>query len=319
MPEASKTRVVFMGTPVFAETMLRSLAEAHYDIVAVFTQPDKPSGRNQEVIESPVKLFAASKNIPIEQPGKLDDLTMEKFRSYSPDIVIVAAYGKILPEKMLAIPPFGCINIHASLLPRWRGASPVHNAILAGDTETGITIMQMDAGMDTGPILATKSLPIAPLDTTTTLLPKLASLGSEILLSTLSRWIKKEIEATPQDASKATLCQLIEREDGKIFWSESAETLFNRYRALSSWPGVFSFWRKDGSLLRLKFHEISLQRHSPETQHSLGQVFEIGDSIGIQTGKGVIIVQMIQMEGKSPTPIADFIRGYPDFIGSVLE
>lgn len=308
-----------MGTPHFAETMLRSLVEAKYDVVATYTQPDRPSGRDQEVIKSPVKIFAEIQNIPVEQPSRLDEAALETLRSLKPDIVVVAAYGKILPEKMLDIPPFGCINVHASLLPRWRGASPVQNALLSGDTETGVTIMRMDAGMDTGPILGQKAIPIAPDDTTKTLLPKLAGAGSTLLLSILEQWLDKKIEPVPQDESRAMLCQLIEREDGKIFWNHTAETIYNRYRALTPWPGIFSFWKKSGSLLRIKFHRISLQKQSPEIHHELGQVFEIGDRIGIATSRGVILLDEIQLEGKESVSIGDFIHGYPDFIGAILE
>lgn len=319
MSDVSKTRVVFMGTPIFAETVLRALIDTRYDLVAVYTQPDKPSGRDQEVLKSPVKILAEAQRISLEQPSRLDDAAIDTLHSYKPDIVIVAAYGKILPEKMLKAPRFGCINIHASLLPRWRGASPVQNALLAGDTETGVTIMLMDTHMDTGPILAQKIVPIAPDDTTETLLPKLATTGSSLLLETLPDILQEKKEAVPQNENTATLCQLIEREDGKIFWSDEAETIYNRYRALTPWPGIFSFWKKGGSLFRIKLHRISLQRQNSEAQHALGEIFELGDKIGVETARGVIILNEIQLEGKDRVSIHDFIRGYPDFIGSVLE
>lgn len=319
MSETSDARVVFMGTPSFAESILTSLVDNHYNIVAVYTQPDRPSGRNQEVTQSPVKMFAEAHAIPVVQPDRFDRETIEQLREFKPDIIIVAAYGKILPQDVLNIPPFECINVHASLLPRWRGASPIQNALLAGDTETGVTIMKMDAGMDTGPIFQQKSLPISSSDTAETLLPKLAEAGASILLSTLEQWLDKKIDPKPQPSEGVTLCQLIEREDGKIFWSDEAESIYNRYRALSPWPGIFSFWRKDGSLLRIKFHRISLQKQSPETPHELGQVFEIGETIGIETARGTILLDEVQLEGKSSVPIKDFVRGYPDFIGAILE
>ncbi len=319
MSDASKTRIVFMGTPSFAETILSSLLEAKYDVVSVYTQPDRPSGRDQEVVKSAVKILAEQKSIPVEQPSRMDEAALETLRSFHPDIVVVAAYGKILPEKMLAIPHFGCINIHTSLLPRWRGASPVQNALLSGDTRTGVTLMLMDKGMDTGPILGQKTLSIAPNDTATTLLPQLAEGGSALLLSTLPQWLDNTIKPAPQDETGVTLCQLIEREDGKIFWSDEAEAIYNRYRALSDWPGIFSFWRKGASLLRIKFHRVSLQKQSPETKHKLGQVFEIGERIGVETSRGIILLDEVQLEGKDRTSIGDFVRGYPDFIGAILE
>lgn len=308
-----------MGTPRFAETILCDLLESNVSVVAVYTQPDRPSGREQEVIQSPVKKLAESKNIPVEQPPRLDDTAIDTLSSYKPDIVIVAAYGKILPEKMLGIPRFGCVNVHASLLPRWRGASPIQNALLAGDTETGVSIILMDRGMDTGPLLGRTSVPIAPDDTTETLLPKLTKQGSSLLLSILPQWIEKKIEPVPQQEAGATLCQLIERGDGKIIWSDEALAIYNRFRALTPWPGIFTFWKKDGSLLRVKLHRISLQKKSPETKHELGQVFEIGEKVGIQTSEGVVLVDEIQLEGKDRLAIGDFVRGYPDFVGSILE
>lgn len=308
-----------MGTPLFAETILRSLLDGKFDVVAVYTQADKPSGRDQEVKESPVKILAESRNIPVVQPSRLDDAAIDHFRSFAPDLVIVAAYGKIVPPKMLDIPPLGCLNVHGSLLPKWRGASPVQNALLAGEIETGVTLMKMDSGMDTGPIIAQEKMAIDPYDTAATLLPKMADMGSSLLLSTLPAWIQQTLTPTPQDSSRATLCQLIEREDGKIFWNESAETIFNRYRGLTPWPGVFSFWKKDTSLLRIKFHEISFSRQNPETRHALGEVFESGDHIGVETASGIILLIMLQMEGKTVVSARDFVRGYPDFIGSTLE
>ncbi len=319
MPKVSNIRVVFMGTPLFAETVLRSLVDSEYAVVSVYTQPDRPSGRSQEIIQSPVKILADTCHIPVEQPDRFDAAAQETLRALKPDVIVVAAYGKILPKDVLDIPPFGCVNVHASLLPRWRGASPIQNALLAGDTETGVTIMKMDAGMDTGPILKQVRVLIDPSDTTATLLPKLAIAGSELLLPTLREWLKKTLEPAPQSADGVTLCQLIEREDGKIFWSYEAEMIYNRYRALSPWPGIFSFWRKNASLLRIKFRKISLQRQSPEARHELGQVFEIGDLIGVATARGTILLEEVQLEGKSCVPIKDFVRGYPDFVGAILE
>lgn len=319
MPETSDIRVVFMGTPAFAETILREIVSAQYRVVAVYTKRDRPSGRKQEIIQSPVKTFALNENIPVEQPLRFDRKAIETLQNFRPDIMIVAAYGKILPQEALDTPPFGSVNVHASLLPRWRGASPVQNALLAGDTETGITIMKMDAGMDTGPILAQKSVPIDPTDTTETLLPKLAEAGARTLVETLRKWTENEIAPVPQTPDGATLCQLIEREDGRIFWNAEAESVYNRYRALSPWPGIFSFWKKGDALLRVKLCRISIQRQSPETHHDIGQIFEIGEGVGVATARGTILIDEIQLEGKSRTFIKDFVRGYPDFVGSFLE
>lgn len=319
MSETTLPRIVFMGTPTFSEVALRALHAAQYPLVAVYTKPDKPSGRNQEISKSPVKIFAEAQSIPVEQPPRFDDNAIATLRNYRPDIIVVAAYGKILPQAVLDIPKDGCINIHASMLPRWRGASPIQNALLSGDSTTGITLIKMDAGMDTGPIITSKEMRIEPEETTGSLLPKLAEMGAKLLIDTLPHWRTGNETLREQDGSKATLCQLIEREDGRIFWSEEAATIFNRYRALSPWPGIFSFWKRKSTPLRLKLQSISLQKENPEAKHSLGQVFEISDSIGIQTGKGVVFIREIQVEGKAAMPISDFIRGYPDFIGAILE
>jgi methionyl-tRNA formyltransferase len=179
--------------------------------------------------------------------------------------------------------------------------------------------MLLDQGMDTGRFSnekASQSLQTTPRKSC---FPKLAEAGSTLLLSVLPEWLEKRREPTPQDETTATLCQLIEREDGKVFWNDNAETIYNRYRALSSWPGIFSFWRRNGSLLRVKLHRVSLQKQSPEIHHELGQVFEIGDRVGIQTARGIILLDEVQLEGKERVDIADFIRGYPDFIGAILE
>lgn len=315
-----KVRLVFMGTPQFAANILTSLIDSDFaTVVGICSRPDKPSGRTQEVTVSPVKERSLEKNIPLLQPEKLDELTIEKIAEWKPDIIIVAAYGRILPEKLLTLPAYGCINIHASLLPRWRGASPVQNALLAGDTETGVTVMLMDKGLDTGPILGTKTLTIESDDTTETLLPKLSTLGIETLSEILPLWTAKKLESVPQNPADATICQLIERADGRIVWLDSAESITNRYRALFPWPGVFAFWKRDTELLRVKFHSLSYQKQDPQIKHRVGEVFELGEKVGVQTGEGVVFPEMLQLEGKDSVSIDDFLRGAPDFVGSLLE
>lgn len=314
-----KIRVVFMGTPGFAEIMLRALIEKEYNIVAVFAQPDRPAGRKQELAAPPVKSLAISQGIPVEQPDRLDAAAIARMKELKPDLVVVAAYGKILPKEILDIPGFGCVNVHASLLPRWRGASPVQNALIEGDTETGISIMLMDQGMDTGAILSQQSIAIAQEDTSETLLGKLGVLGSALLLETLPLWIRKKIEPKEQDSATATVCQLIEREDGRIFWNESAESIWNRYRGLSPWPGIFSFWKRPGEeFIRIKLSRISPQKTNPATERKLGEVFEVGEHIAVRAGTGLILLEELQPSGKEPMSARDFANGHPDFIGSIL-
>lgn len=318
--KAPKIRVVFMGTPEFAEIVLGGLIEGGFALVAVYTQPDKPAGRKQEVSEPPVKILALGNAITVEQPDSFDEVAIEKLKSYKPDLIVVAAYGKILPKAVLDIPGFGCLNIHASLLPRWRGASPVQNTLLSGETETGVTVMLMDEGLDTGSIVAQKVVPIEPDDNTETLLPKLAREGVRLLVDKVPLWIERKLEATPQDEEHATLCSLIEREDGRIFWNKSAESIANRYRALSPWPGIFTFWKQNGGeFMRLKLPQISWQKTNPVEPHRLGEVFEVGEKIAVQTREGLVFLEEIQASGKTRVPARDFVNGYPNFLGTVLE
>lgn len=317
--DAPKIRVLFMGTPEFSATVLSGLAEEKYHIVGVITRKDKPIGRKQEVTESAVKKKASEYGLLVEQPEKLDQSAVEKIRDLKPDLIIVAAYGKILPKEILDIPGFGCINVHASLLPKWRGASPIQNALLTGATETGVTLMLMDEGMDTGNILVQKKIAIAPEDTQASLSICLAEVGRDALLETLPLWIERAITPLPQDNTLATLCQLIEREDGHILWTDEAETIYNRFRALSPWPGIFAFWKKDTELLRLKLLHISFQKQSPQVPQLIGQVFEVGEKVGVQTGEGIIFLEAVQLEGKTEMSISEFLLGNKEIIGSFLQ
>lgn len=318
-PEAPKIRMVFMGTPDISATILRALAAARYNIVGVVTKADRPQGRKQEITGSPVKQAAQELALPVFQPFKLNEEAVSTIAEWKPDIIVVAAYGKILPTSLLELPGFGCINVHASLLPRWRGASPVQNALLSGDQETGVTIMLMDAGMDTGDILSQEAIAIAPDETAEELLARLTDVGTALLLRTIPQWIARALKPTPQKNDQATLCQLIEREDGRIMWTDSADTIYNRYRALFPWPGIFTYWKKDDSVLRLKLLRVALQKQSPQTEYQIGQVFELGDKVGVQTGAGVIFLDLVQLEGKAPMPLKDFLRGNPNLIGGLLQ
>ena len=314
-----QVRIVFMGTPSLAATLLEALVREKYQVVAVVTQTDKPVGRKQEQKPSAVKEVALRYSLSLEQPGKLDTEAIKKIRDWKPDLLVVAAYGKILPEELLKIPGLGCVNVHPSLLPRWRGASPIQNALLAGDTETGVTLMLMDKGMDTGDIISQEKISIETTDTQEVLREKVAQTGEKLLLETLPLWVKQKITPTPQGKEGATLCQLIEREDGHILFTNSAESIYNRYRALYPWPGIFAFWKKNYSLQRIKLEKISYQEHSPEIAHTQGEVFEIGGQVAIQTGQGVIFIEEIKPEGKSQMLSTDFVRGNQDFIGTHLK
>ncbi len=314
-----QVRIVFMGTPRFAGRILEDLLTDGYNVVAVYTRPDRPTGRDQAVAASPVKEVATAHALPVEQPERFDEETLSRLHQWRPDLVIVAAYGRILPEAVLRLPGFGCLNVHASLLPRWRGASPVQNAILAGDRESGVTLMQIDAGLDTGPLLARRAVPLAATETAESLLERLSSTGSELLRETLPRFVARELEPVPQNEAEATLCQIIERADGQVFWNEEAEAIERKARAFTPWPGIFCFFEQDGIRKRLKLLSVACQKVQPETKRRLGEVFELGERVGVQCATGVLFLERVQPEGKTPMDIREFLRGYPAFLGSVLS
>lgn len=317
--KALKLKIIFMGTSSFAKEILEALDENNYNIIGCFTQPDKKVGRSQEIQINPVKEFCIKNDLKVFQPFKINEDAIAQIADLSPDLIVVAAYGKIIPKKVLDIPGYGCINVHASLLPKFRGSSPIQNALLLGEKETGVTLMLMDEGIDTGDIITQEKVAIDENDTTVTLTEKLAAAGKELILKTLPQWAEKKIELVKQDNSKATSSQLIEREDGHIIWEDEAENIYNRYRAFQPWPGIFGFWENNVALQRIKFLKIKLQKTDPETKHNIGEVFEIGDQVGVQTLKGVIILEEVQLEGKEPAPIVNFKNGYPNFLGTILK
>ena len=305
-------RVIFMGTPEFAVPTLAMLTD-RYEVVGVYTRPDKPAGRGQELVRSPVKEFALARGLPLYQPTTLrKPEAAAVLRALQPDVIVVAAFGLILPPEVLAVPPYGCLNVHASLLPRWRGAAPVAAAILAGDAETGCTIMRMDAGIDTGPILAQAALPIAPDDTTGSLTARLAHLGAELLAVTLPRWVAGEISPRPQDDARATYAPVIRKEEGRLHWARPADHLARQVRAYQPWPGAYTTW--NGLWLKV------LWAHAEEGESpGPGRVVSRGEGAAVGTGAGLLVLDKVQLAGRRPMPIADFLRGARGFVGSVLE
>ena len=241
--KAPQVSVVFMGTPAFAATALAALIGESYNIVGVVTQPDRKVGRKQELTASMVKTLALEHKLPVFQPEKLDAAAIKTLADWKPDVIVVAAYGRILPKAVLELPGFGCINIHASLLPRWRGASPVANALVAGDTETGITLMELNEGMDTGDIIVQEKIAIGPDERAPELLERLGQLGAKLLVKTLPLWITRSITAQPQSEDGVTMCQLIEREDGRIFWNENAEDIYNHFSIYGRWSDLSEYER----------------------------------------------------------------------------
>ena len=291
-----------MGSPVFAVPILRSLADAS-DIIGVVTQPDRPAGRGRKIEQSAVKEISLSLSFPILQPIRIRDSgVVDHLRKLNPDVIVVAAYGQILTGSILEIPHFGCINVHASLLPRWRGASPVQAAILAGDSVTGVSIMKMDAGLDTGPIIAQKELNISDDDTSFSLSEKLSNLGASLLLDTLDGYYSGKIKINNQNDEQATKTHLIKKEEGMLDLNISAEVLERAVRAYNPWPGTFFFWNTHQIKL-VKAHVLDSQKARPN-QHA---VFEKRPAIG--TTKGYLVVDVIQPAGKKPMSGEEFLRG----------
>ncbi len=308
------SRIVFMGTPEFAVPVLDALTRTTHQIVGVYTRPDQPAGRGKQLRSSPVKQLAESRGLSIFQPPTLrKPECVASLRDLAPDVIIVAAYGLILPPEVLAIPPRGGVNTHASLLPRHRGAAPIPAAILAGDTETGITLMQMDAGLDTGPILAQRATRIAEDDTTGTLTKKLADIAAAVLIEILPRIFAGEIKPQPQDESRATVFKTIRKEEGLIDWTLPAAEIARRVRAFNPWPSAFTFW--NGVQLKLLRAEATSSKSDAEA----GRVVKLNQEIGVAAGEGALILREVQLAGKRAMGAGEFMRGQRGFIGALLE
>jgi len=308
-------RTVFMGTPQFAVTILESLLRNSYQVIAVYTQPDKAAGRGRPVIFPPVKKLALERQIPIIQPETFESSkVVDKLASLQPELIIVTAFGFILPPEVLSLPKFACLNVHPSLLPRHRGPSPVANAILCRDELTGVTIMLMDAGLDTGPILAQEKVGISCTDTTGSLGGKLADVGAGLLLRTLPRWLGGDLKPQAQDESKATYSKLITSKDAEIDWRLSALELWQMVRAYNPWPGCYTWCQGK----RLKIHgAVPL----PDRKNGkIGKVIALAEQpqIGVVTKKGILGLCQVQLEGKREMSATDFVRGKRDFIGCIL-
>jgi methionyl-tRNA formyltransferase len=311
--EVEVKRLVFMGTPEFAVPVLEALV-GQYQVVAVVTQPDRVAGRGRKVKSSPVKKTALAHELPLLQPSSLrQPEAAAELRELAPDVIVVAAFGQILPPEVLGIPPHGCLNVHASLLPRYRGAAPIAAAILAREKQTGVTLMLMDEGMDTGPILAQAECEIEPQDTAGSLSVKLAHLGANLLVETLPRWLDGQIAPQPQDDSLATYCQMVTKKDGLIDWSLPATDLWLRVRAYHPWPGTYTYWR--GKLLKiLRARPVTIGPSGEEP----GRVISLDDGVAVVTGTDALLLEEIQLAGKKALAAREFIRGQRDFIGSVL-
>jgi methionyl-tRNA formyltransferase len=303
-------RLVFAGTPDFAATALKSLLQTDHDLVAVYSQPDRPAGRGRKLTPSPVKQVALDAGIPVYQPETLKTAeAQETLRALNADVMVVAAYGLILPAAVLSIPRNGCLNIHASLLPLWRGAAPIQRAIAAGDRETGITIMQMDAGLDTGDMLLKTATPIEESDTGGSLHDRLATMGGQAIVDALKSLETGTLTAEPQNSKKACYAHKLTKEEGHIDWTEDASSINRTIRAFNPWPGTFT----DADDLRIRIHatdviDVTSDRHP-------GTVVERSrEGIDIACGLDVLRVTRLQLSGSRPQSASDLINSGKDIL-----
>jgi len=352
--DVSKFKIIFMGTPDFGAVILNGLIKASFRPLLVITAPDKPVGRKQILTPPPVKILAERYKISVAQPERILNLK-SLILNLKPDLIVVAAYGQILPKEILDIPKFGCLNVHPSLLPRWRGASPIQYTILNGDEKTGVTIILMDEKMDHGPIISNSKFKIQNSKLTyQELHNELANLGAKLLIEIIPKWIKGEIKPRPQDESKATYTKILTKEDGEINWKKSAEDLERQIRAFDPWPGSFTFWERSlrrslicpskakgerwtgfseprlaplsgarlmkGKLLRIKILKARVFKSPIGETFSIGKVLVVPQNeAGVQCGKDFLLIEELQLEGQKPMASEEFLRGHPDFIGTILK
>ncbi|MDP2731122.1 MAG: methionyl-tRNA formyltransferase [Dehalococcoidales bacterium] len=309
-------RVVFMGTPQFAVPPLEHLLFNGYQVVAVYTQPDRAAGRGRLLAASPVKRVAIDWGLPVVQPASFKKTeVVAELASFKPDVIVVAAFGQILSQSVLDIPVYGCFNLHPSLLPRFRGASPVAAAILAGDQFTGVSVMQMEAGLDSGPVLVQARVPVFSQDTTGSLTAKLSLIAAHLLLETLPRWLKGELTPRPQEEAEATYCPTISNKESKIDWHLPAVAIWRQVRAWQPWPGCYTEWR--GKRLKI-IESLPLPGESAPEAGRVVALNKEGAVFGIGSGEGILGVLKVQLEGKRVMTAAEFLRGQPQFIGAVL-
>lgn len=303
--------IVFAGTPEFAARHLNALIDSEHNVIAVYTQPDRPAGRGKKLTPSPVKSLALENKIPVEQPQSLKNGDVQKIlASYQCDVMVVVAYGLLLPKPVLDIPKFGCINVHGSLLPRWRGAAPIQRAIEAGDTESGITIMQMDEGLDTGDMLLKTSCAISHDDTSASLHDKLSELGPSALLDSLQQILQGNTKPEVQDEALSCYAKKIEKREADINWSEPAHIIDKQIRAFNPFPICFTHLKGE----RLRIHQA--QPVKVNADHPPGHVIFDGNSVSVQCGEGQLELQKVQLPGKKAVSIQEFINGFSTVLQS---
>lgn len=301
------TRVIFFGTPEFAVPSLNALIEAGEDVVSVVTQPDRPKGRGRVIRPSPIKELALKHGIPVLFPERIrDEVFIQGLKDLTPDLIIVVAYGRILPKEILEIPPLGCINLHASLLPSYRGAAPINWTIIKGEKETGVTTILMDEGMDTGPILLSERVLIGDDETAGELSKRLAYQGAGLLLRTIEGIRTDSIRPTPQDHSRATYAPMLKKEDGHIDWSKGgAEDIRNLVRGMNPWPGAYTYWQG----IRINIYKGRIREDGIKDRP--GTVLRASsEGIEVATGRGIFVITELQPEGRKRMEASEFLKGY---------
>jgi methionyl-tRNA formyltransferase len=301
-------RIVFMGSPEFSLPTLQALLAA-YNVIGVITQPDRPAGRGRSLTPPPVKVLAQEASLPIIQPRRLrEPEAMQQLQAWQPDLIVVAAFGQILRPDVLNLPPRGCINVHASLLPRWRGAAPINAALLAGDEQTGASIMCMDSGIDTGPVLAQAGIPILPTDNAGSLSARLSQLGAELLIQTLPEYLMGKLVPLPQDETLATYAPMLEKEDGRLDFHQPAEALERKVRAFNPWPGAYTEWQG----LTLKVHRAHAV-HASQLAGVPGTATIHENMPAFFTAHDLLVLDEVQPAGKKAMPGEVFLRGARDW------
>lgn len=306
-------RTIFIGTPSFAIPALEALLrDPFFEICGVITQPDRPVGRSQIVTEPPIKKLGKERGLTVYQPERIGNFTAE-IANLKPDLIILVAYGQIIPKEILDIPTYGCVNVHGSLLPKYRGAAVIQAPIINGDTETGVTIMLMDEGLDTGPILAQSRIKLSNTETAQTLFPKIAKLGAEALIHAMHRYINGSAKPIPQNDAEASYVKMLKKEEAKIDWSKTATEVERFTRAMFPWPVTWSNWENK----LVKIYEVdpvplSINQYRP------GQLFLSNGRLAVQCGINSLLIKRLQLEGKTEMTAEDFLKGQPDFARATL-
>lgn len=320
-------RIIFMGTPDFAVPCLEALVKSGEEILGVITQPDRPKGRGKQLTPSPVKVKATEYGIPVYQPERIKTPEfVSLLKGIQTELIVVVAFGQLLSPEILNLPPYGCVNVHASLLPNYRGAAPIHRAVLNGEKTTGVTTMFMDKGLDTGDMILCQPIPITPEDTVGTIHDKLAEVGAQLLLKTIEGIKLGQAPRKPQDSSKATYAEMLRREHELIDWGRGAEQLWNQIRGMNPWPGAYTLW-EDKVLKVWKAEVMTVGREAGgvdvgegEVVKDSGKVLKVipGRGLVVQTGQGQLLLQEIQLQGSRRLRVEEFIRGHNISVGTRL-